>query len=194
MSYKYFILESKQNLRNDKNALYELFYDLLDVINFNYSNNKIIVIFEDNYDIDLKEIPLVIYQDFYLEVRLFLSEDFLNLKLLKQNLKENETILRQIPFKANNYFLTYKDLLFKEIFNPITEAFRKKILRKYYKDNDMKNTLLIYITNNQNITVASEKLFMHRNTLSQKLEKFYNETNLNPKNFKDAVLILKAIE
>lgn len=194
MSYKYFILESKQNLRNDKNALYELFYDLLDVINFNYSNNKIIVIFEDNYDIDLKEIPLVIYQDFYLEVRIFLSEDFLNLKLLKQNLKENETILRQIPFKANNYFLTYKDLLFKEIFNPITEAFRKKILRKYYKDNDMKNTLLIYITNNQNITVASEKLFMHRNTLSQKLEKFYNETNLNPKKFKDAVLILKAIE
>ncbi|NMA30857.1 MAG: PucR family transcriptional regulator, partial [Candidatus Methanofastidiosa archaeon] len=54
--------------------------------------------------------------------------------------------------------------------------------------------LKVFFECNQNTSEASKRLYMHRNTLIQKLDKFYEETGFNPRRFKDAMIIYKAIE
>ena len=48
----------------------------------------------------------------------------------------------------------------------------KNILKEYYDDYQMKNVIKTYLDCNMNISKAASKLFMHRNTVMNKIDKF----------------------
>ena len=57
----------------------------------------------------------------------------------------------------------------------------------------MKKTIITFLENNQNISLAAKELFLHRNTLTQRLDKFNRITSFDLKQFKDAYLIYTLI-
>ncbi|MGB0175339.1 MAG: helix-turn-helix domain-containing protein [Acholeplasmataceae bacterium] len=63
------------------------------------------------------------------------------------------------------------------------------ILKKYVNQHVMETSILTYLMHNQNMTVAAKELFVHRNTLITRLEKFHEATGFDVKTFYDAYLI-----
>lgn len=61
-------------------------------------------------------------------------------------------------------------------------------------DEDTVKTLSAFFEHNLNVTNASKALFIHRNSLQYRLDKFYERSGLDPKIFHDAVIIKLLIE
>ena len=65
------------------------------------------------------------------------------------------------------------------------ELLPKHIFGKYYKNNDILKTVYTYLCNSFNATLTANELYLHRNTVNQRIEKFSIETGVSFKNFED---------
>lgn len=70
---------------------------------------------------------------------------------------------------------------------------KKFIFGKYLNNSIILKTLKVYFLSNQNSVICSKKLYLHRNTLLQRLDLFELNTGLNPKNFLDAHYIFLTL-
>lgn len=68
-------------------------------------------------------------------------------------------------------------------------SMKKFILGKYHDQHYMLDTIKTYLESNQNMMTASKELFIHRNTLMIRLEKFKEVTGFDVKTFYDGFLI-----
>lgn len=59
------------------------------------------------------------------------------------------------------------------------------LLQEEERGKNLIQTLIMYIENNENITETARSLFIHRNTLSYRLEQIHEIFNLNPKKTKE---------
>lgn len=192
--YQYFILQSKKNIKKEKDMLLSLFSEVVDISYTNIDEEFIIVIFESLLESSLEELSKVIVEEFFIETRIYESTRFESISELDKNIKKVKKMLKLIKFNAEDTYLNEVDLLYFEISKPIDSYYKKNILKKYYHDQEMKNILKVFFECDQNTSEASKRLYIHRNTLIQKLDKFYEETGFNPRRFKDAMIIYKAIE
>ena len=81
-------------------------------------------------------------------------------------------MIEDLPkYKLNEYLETLLDLSAKEIF----------------ADEEMTNTAEEFLENSLNVSETSRKLYLHRNTLSYRLDKIEKATGLNIRKFSDAV-------
>ncbi|MGI6787521.1 MAG: PucR family transcriptional regulator [Acholeplasmataceae bacterium] len=192
--YQYFILQSKKPIKQQKEMLLSLLGEVVDANYIEIDNEFIVVIFESLLESSLQELSQVIVEEFFIEIRIFESNRFETINELEKDIKKVKKILKTIQFDINQTYLNEVDLLYFEISKPIDLNYKKSILKKYYHDHEMKNILKVFFECNQNTSEASKKLYIHRNTLIQKLDKFYEETGFNPRKFKDALIIYKAIE
>ena len=60
-----------------------------------------------------------------------------------------------------------------------------KVLSEYDKNNELQNTLDTYIEENGNLNQTAKKLYIHRNTLSYRLQKIGEVTGKDPRKIKD---------
>jgi len=74
------------------------------------------------------------------------------------------------------------NILFKNIHHALTEG-----------GNELRETLLTFFEHNMNVSTASKALYIHRNSLQYRLDKFHEKTDLDPKIFVDAAIIYIAI-
>lgn len=62
-----------------------------------------------------------------------------------------------------------------------------KALEKIFSDEGLVSSCMSLFENNLNVTLAAEKMYMHRNTLIYRIKKVEKLTGLNVTNFSDAV-------
>jgi len=192
--YQYFILQSKKPIKKEREMLLSLLGEVVDVSYTDVDNEFITVVFENLLESSLQELSQVIIEEFFIEIRIYESIRFETIHDLERNIKKVKRMLKLITFDSDDSYLNEVDLLYFEISKPIDPSYKKNILKKYSDDTEMKNILKVFFECNQNTSEASKRLYMHRNTLIQKLDKFYEETGFNPRRFKDAMIIYKAIE
>jgi carbohydrate diacid regulator len=81
-------------------------------------------------------------------------------------------MLEDLPkYKLNEYLETLLDPSAREIFN----------------DDEMTNTAEEFLENSLNVSETARKLYLHRNTLTYRLDKIEKATGLNIRKFSDAV-------
>ncbi|MFR5841854.1 helix-turn-helix domain-containing protein [Blautia sp. 2227st1_G12_2227SCRN_220401] len=68
------------------------------------------------------------------------------------------------------------------------------LLFGYQLSPDEKNLLRTYFSLEMSLADAAEKLFLHKNTFQYKLNHIYKKCGLNPRKFRDAVLLYLALE
>ena len=68
------------------------------------------------------------------------------------------------------------------------------LLNKYLLDNEFYNLVKALFKNNLNVSKAANSLYMHRNTLINRLNNFENETTLSISNFNDAVALYELLK
>lgn len=174
---------------NDKNLKTDILIDflkgLLGSINITTNVNNLIINYSYQEELNLNEIANMIINDLYLDVTLVdintNSLDYLNeiirlyYKLDKKYHYLNEKQILSLNTKINN------------------EEVKKQILKEYYNDSEMLHIVKIFLENDLNLSTTASKLYLHRNTLTNKIDKFIKITNYDIKKFIDANIIYQLI-
>ena len=123
---------------------------------------------------------------------------------MKQSLNEAELAIDSTKCQGLEDTITkYKDI---GIYGLLFSVKNKNVLENYFldvlgpisnNDNNKENNLLqileMYLNENCNITIAAEKLFLHRNTLKYKIKKIEELLNCDLHNFEDCMKIKIAL-
>lgn len=67
------------------------------------------------------------------------------------------------------------------------------VLQEVYGDDELLNTINTFIDCNLNTSVAAKVLFMHRNSLQYRIDKFIEKTGIDIRDFKQAMTVKLAI-
>ncbi len=187
MRMAFIIIETKQPIQNYK-------YVILDILSKNLSLGTIeetthMLIIQSNHDDTFdKDIYLGLAEELYADLRVYMSQ-----AEPKYNSQVIEAWLKMIPF---NKTAIYDDrlILLKRIDYPINNEVRKLVLKTVFEDNELLYTIKTYLETNQNTSQASKILYLHRNTLIQRLDKFYRRTGLDCRSFIDAFIVYALLK
>ena len=177
-----------------KESLINLLCDFFKGLIGNYiepiiSNNVLTVFFEANTEVDFEEIINSLNSDFYVVACLFESGE------LYKNIDRNEYVkhIHAIAVKlleTTKLYFNEKELVKQGLHNEIVE---NNILKEYYNDYEMKNVISTYLENNMNVSQAANALYMHRNTVMNKIAKFIDVTGYDIKKFQNAFVIYQIL-
>ena len=186
---KFLIITSKDKMLPNMNNILELLSKMIEIFEYELvDDNNLIVYFYKEYEFEFSEVILNINQDFYNDFRGYISRECdSSIKRVSRRVLEG---IKSIPIDDKHIYLDDKTILkFIVTNNLVTEDIKKGVLKKYYNDFEMIKTIKGYLENNQNTSLAAKKLFVHRNTLISRIERFNDETKLDVRTFFDGYLV-----
>ncbi len=181
----------KEITKSHENILIDFLKGLLGQnIKCEVNKSDIVVYYNCVDEVDFKEIVNVINNDIYIDLALF--DGFVS----------NKMLVEYISFIKNRYYslVGISDAYFDEkslirLSSKIDdENLRKNILKKYYNDYEMLNTIRVFIECNLNTSLAANKLYLHRNTLIGKIDRFIKVTGYDIKSFADAYIVYHILK
>lgn len=187
MNYKFIYIDSKENIEKEAPTIVDVFSALLQISKFQINQNSIILYYQDTYTSSISDIITNLVQDMYIDLRVYESRSYNSILEIDEDTDYVINEINKIPFYKSKY-IDNKTLLNNNL-NNITTNLKKLVLGNYYDNLEYLKTIKTFLTFNQNSTIASKELYIHRNTLNQRLDKFQIETGFNVKIFIDAYLI-----
>lgn len=140
-----------------------------------------------------------------ISVNVGIGNGYEELNLMKESFNEAKMVIESLKFEgAKQVVKKYSDigiysLIFsidnkkilenycKQVIGPIIEKTKKSKEVSYIEILDM------YLNENCNLTLAAEKLYLHRNTLTYRIKKIEQLLNCNLHNFEDCLRIKMAL-
>ncbi|WNF23987.1 helix-turn-helix domain-containing protein [Mesobacillus jeotgali] len=74
----------------------------------------------------------------------------------------------------------------------LKEIMEASILGAFGEDQELMTTIKVFLENNSNASLSAKKLYVHRNTLQYRLDKFMEKTGVNLKDLDAAVVVYLA--
>jgi DNA-binding PucR family transcriptional regulator len=109
---------------------------------------------------------------------------------------ENQLFLQAVNLAGRLKVYTFEQIFpiiitagMNENLKQILEA---SVLEAFDEDREVMATIKVFLENNSNASLAAKKLYVHRNTLQYRLDKFMEKTGINLKNFDSAVMVYLA--
>lgn len=85
-------------------------------------------------------------------------------------------------------------LMLLQTASPGTQETLKGLLSEWMEeDKETLNTIKVFVECNMNISLAAKKLYIHRNSLQYRVDKFFDRTGIDVKQFKNAISVYMAI-
>jgi sugar diacid utilization regulator len=190
--YKYLIIEYKKQEQLDDSMIVSLFSEFVEFTHVKTLDHQIILFYEQNIDISFKDVILNIMSDTLTDLRLYASYHYSTELERDQQLEVVRKLLKEIQFAQ--YFYLDDKVIVKHNLSHITEELKKHILRKFANDQTMIQSIKVYLESNQNSSLAAKNLYVHRNTLIQRLDKFKEITGFDVRDFNDAFPIYHLIK
>ena len=185
-SFKTIIIKCDKDLNNIIKIFFnnEYFYNIYDhyqilIIDNNTSNNTIL---------QLKELIEI---DYLIKIEFIIIDNLDNINDIQNTI--NETIINyKLLYKYNSKNI--KDLVMIKMIDNLDIKDKQNIMDDIYKNypniDKYENDRIIFesfLNDNLNIALSSRKQFLHRNTLIYKLDRFLENTNLDLREFNDAM-------
>lgn len=191
-SYKLLIVNCYDNVYDVKEIMTDYLNEPL-VYNI---GADLVILYDSNFDVSDLELT-----DIVLSIRENLDS---RIKMVKCGVinKYNYSVLCDIykgykyicdrNFTFNNLsdlvvFLADKDL-------DIIRNIKEKVLNKIISDNQLVKLILSMFDNDLNVTKTASSMYMHRNTINNKLDFIKKETGFNVQCFKDAMALYIMIK
>lgn len=183
---KFIIIDTESVDPSIKTKIIELFQDLIHDADFLELKGKTVCFYYHPLDVHFKDLISTINSDFYTEIKLYESS--------KLNIKKPADFLTlfELYLKYTNHAREYtsnSDLIMDIVNkNPkVVKVLKPIILYKVLQDSQLIKLIEGLFANNLNITKTANDVFMHRNTINNKVDIIASETGLNMQNFYDAL-------
>ncbi|MBX0357217.1 CdaR family transcriptional regulator [Halobacillus sp. Nhm2S1] len=139
----------------------------------------------------------VLSSDFYTDIHFFISE-------FTSSPEDASKILKWAQHGAGiakehklGSMITYKDIVPYLYIDALPEEewehIRRSIFKDIEKDKELLQTIRIFLESGSNTSLAAKKLYMHRNSLQYRVDKFIEKTGLDIKQFEGAVITYLAL-
>ncbi|WP_186579196.1 PucR family transcriptional regulator [Aquibacillus kalidii] len=163
-----------------------------------WENNHEGVIIQENWkssdeSISYLEIIDVLTSDFYMNVHLFEGPIFYDTNSAAHHYewikKCFRTVLPYSKGKFSNYVSSLPYLLINHFDESYVETLIDSILKETKTEEELLNTIHVFLECNSNATLAAKKLYMHRNSLQYRVDKFIEKTGIDVKQFEGAIAV-----
>ncbi|WP_080847545.1 PucR family transcriptional regulator [Cytobacillus gottheilii] len=137
-----------------------------------------------------------IESDFLTDLTLYIGTPQRVTKDLPRNFQHDQTIFETVK-KENQAekIFTFETLLPVILINEMPEYIQNSLLARFsflLDDQELLTTIMFFLNNGSNASMTAKKLFIHRNTLQYRLDKFSEKTGINLKDFKQASTVYLA--
>lgn len=185
--YRYLLIESKYAGQINRPLILSLFSEQVRIDGTEETERSLVLFYQHEVDVSFLDIILNIMSDTFVDLRIYVSHTFSSIESRNSHLRFLQGVIAGIDF--NRYVYLDDRVILKENLHRPDAAMRTFILRKYANDQAMKETIRAYLEANQNMSVTAKRLFLHRNTLIQRIDKFHQVTGFDPRKFTDAFLV-----
>lgn len=146
---------------------------------------------------DFAAISSTLENDFFISLKFYIGKK----RMDPQAIREAFFLERELSIEGLRLLSKERVFTFEKIF-PVISAARlpdvpKKLLETdvieiLRKDGELLESMKVFLENNSNTSLAAKKLYIHRNTLQYRLEKFQELTGINVKSFNSSITIYLA--
>lgn len=189
--YRYLIIECKHDQRLDDEVI-SLLGEIITYSKVDKDGYQAILYFQHEIDPSFEDVVLNMMSDTLSDLRVYVSHSITHEKDIDQHVAFMKQLINQIPF--SKYYYLDNQTIVKHFIYQLSDEMKRFFLGKFYQDNLMKETLKAYLDANLNMVNAARKLYIHRNTLIQRLDKFYHGTGFDIRIFSDALIIYHLID
>jgi len=183
----YLVKYINESIKNDFiTTLKELFESLEIFVDIKDST---IIFIDGDITIDIKESLQSLMQDF--DNQLSILEGFrIDTLRIEKDINTIKSIFDK--FSKNNY-LTMADLI-NNTSKEDLKMIKPILLKPFSKDNILKEVIFGMFNNNLNVSKTAAAVYMHRNSINNKLDIIEKETGLNIQKFYDAVAMYELFK
>lgn len=162
-----------------------------------YSKQQCILVEKNNSHISYENLYSLVQtfeSDFLVKVYIYITGKVLvdeSLpKKIQQDIKIFEKSIELIP--------SQRVIQFEQVFPYIlTSKIKKELeihpisnwMNIFYEEPDLLATIKVYLENNSNASLAAKKLYIHRNTLQYRVDKFSEKTGINLRDFNSVITV-----
>lgn len=138
-----------------------------------------------------------IMADFYIKISFFLGNSFSTFEVGNElfTWEKNAFSLGRRALPKNEVYdkeLLIPYLLANEV-SDLTKTLLLQTIEILHDDKELLKTIKIFFESNLNTTLAAKKLFMHRNSLQYRIDKFIEKTGIDIKQFPKAAAMYLLI-
>lgn len=183
----FIIIETKREISSFRYVILDILsksYEITGVKDFKYK----LIIEHEAKRLSETDLFLNLAEELYADLKVYVSDE-----VVRFDIDTVMTWFDQIPFKQTSIY-NDSTLLLKRTEHDIDDQFKKQVLKKYYQNEELLHTIKVYLESNQNMSKAAEKLYLHRNTLIQRLDKFHSKTGFDVRKFVDAYIIYSILK
>ena len=197
--FVYFFISENQispNLFND--AIHELFAKKVPILWQNGSEGIIIEKQQDSDEnLSYDQIIDVLMSDLYVNINFFVGPFKEDLKEINHHFETLSNDAKTVFGYTNKPVVTYVDaipyLLIHQTEPELREEISKTILQEYLDDEDTLKMLETFVQCNLNISETAKELYMHRNSLQYRLDRFLERTGIDVRQFQHAMPVYLAM-
>ena len=181
-----------------KDAIHELFARQVPILWENGHEGIIIeeqVIHEES--ISYEQIIDILMSDLYVNIHFFVGPFTESLQGIHQHYVSLINSATTVFTYSNKTVITYIDavpyLLIDQTAPDLRLEIGKTILQEYLDDEETLKMIETFVQCNLNISETSKVLHMHRNSLQYRLNRFFEKTGIDVRNFHDAMTVYLAL-
>ncbi|WP_270182411.1 PucR family transcriptional regulator [Alkalihalobacillus sp. CinArs1] len=148
---------------------------------------------------ELEQMAAALTADFFIEMSLFVGqviEDTTPSNLLNTYQTEKRWFTSGIKLIPSQLVFTQPAIVPAILFSEASKEtihYIKTLIEPVSEDAELLKSIRAYLEANLNITMASKQLYVHRNSLQYRVDKFIERTGIDVKSFKGAVMVYLAL-
>lgn len=143
------------------------------------------------------EISETFENDLYLRVSFFIGKFHSATEELKELFHQDRQFFKQsLEWRGKGRVFTFEsifpNLLSHSLPTELLKAIEVQLLQPLMDDPETLTTIQVYLENNLNASVTAKKLYIHRNTLQYRIDKFTEKAGVNLKDYPSAITLYIA--
>ncbi len=188
---KYIIIETKQPIEPLKSLILDIISEIIKIDQMVEDEHHLLMTYNHEIEVSLNEVITNLASDAFADLRLYESYDFNDAKTRDEHILFIKKLLPNISFQKHLYLNDV--IILKTLLTQIEKSDYHFFLKDYINRPDLIKTVQIYLESNQNMSLAAKRLYIHRNTLIQRIDKFILVTGFDIRSFIPGYLIYYLI-
>ncbi|WP_144474418.1 CdaR family transcriptional regulator [Cytobacillus oceanisediminis] len=146
---------------------------------------------------ELQSISATFESDFFIKISFYIGKfQTISRKLPDFFTNEKQVFLKLSKLTNRGDVFTFEKafpmLLATQLPNHLQDILSHSILEAFGDDKELMATIKTFLETNSNVSLAAKKLYVHRNTLQYRLDKFTEKTGVQLKDFDAAIVVYLA--
>lgn len=147
--------------------------------------------------IEYEQMIDVLMSDFYTKLTLYITPYYHSKNDIRHAYSWGETLFKKMLRYHPKPVVTYQDAITYMYLDSLSQEHAANItytlLQPVIEDSDLLHTIQVFLESNSNTTLAAKNLYMHRNSLQYRVDKFIEKTGIDVKQFQGALITYLAI-